>query len=135
VLRGQRNGSLRSLISISQTGAATLSSSSSSVVLTRLSGPRSRPAASQKIWKRWESNPGHLQPETLTIRPQRRSLSRLHGVISQRSELSIAIFVRSSNPANQMRSIILCCSLVGFVIFVGPFSGEEMFSCVRVFIH
>jgi hypothetical protein len=36
-------------------------------VLTRLSGPRSRPAASQKIWKRWESNPGplHLQPETL----------------------------------------------------------------------
>jgi hypothetical protein len=29
-------------------------------VLTRLSGPRSRPTASQKIWKRRESNPGPL---------------------------------------------------------------------------
>jgi hypothetical protein len=33
---------------------------SSSVVLTRLSGPRSRPTASQKIWKRRESNTGPL---------------------------------------------------------------------------
>jgi hypothetical protein len=32
-------------------------SSSSSVVLTRLSGPRSRPTTSQKIWQRRESNP------------------------------------------------------------------------------
>jgi hypothetical protein len=34
----------------------------------RLSGPRSRPDASQKIWKGRESNPGppDLQPETLT---------------------------------------------------------------------
>jgi hypothetical protein len=38
-----------------------------------LSGPRSRPAASQKIWKSRESNPLplDLQPETLTTRPQR----------------------------------------------------------------
>jgi hypothetical protein len=35
-------------------------SSSSAVVFTRLSGPRSRPAASQKIWKRRESNLGPL---------------------------------------------------------------------------
>jgi hypothetical protein len=42
--------------------------SSSSVVRTRLGGPRSRLTASQKIWKRRES------PETLTTRPQRRSL-------------------------------------------------------------
>jgi hypothetical protein len=34
--------------------------SSSSVVLMRLSGPRSRPTASQKIWKCRESNPGNL---------------------------------------------------------------------------
>jgi hypothetical protein len=31
--------------------------SSSSIVLTRLSGPRSRPTTSQKIWWRRESNP------------------------------------------------------------------------------
>jgi hypothetical protein len=32
-------------------------SSSSSIVFTRLSGPRSRPTNSQKIWQRRESNP------------------------------------------------------------------------------
>jgi hypothetical protein len=32
-------------------------SSSSAVVLTTLSGPRSRPTTSQKIWQRRESNP------------------------------------------------------------------------------
>jgi hypothetical protein len=35
-------------------------SSSSSVVLTRLSGPRSRPTTSQKIWSCREWNPGSL---------------------------------------------------------------------------
>jgi hypothetical protein len=42
-----------------------------------LSGPRSRPTTSQKIWWRQESNPGPLDlwPETLTTRPQRRSVS------------------------------------------------------------
>ena len=41
--------------------------------LTRLSGPRSRPTTTQKIWQRRESNPGplYLQPETLTTRPQK----------------------------------------------------------------
>jgi hypothetical protein len=38
------------VFSIFQTGAATFLSSSSSVVLTRLGGPRSRPTTSQKIW-------------------------------------------------------------------------------------
>jgi hypothetical protein len=33
-----------------RTGTATFFSSSSSVVLTRLSGPRSKPTTSQKIW-------------------------------------------------------------------------------------
>ena len=43
-------------------------SSSSSVDLTRLSGPRSRPTTTQKIWQRRESNPRplYLQPKTLT---------------------------------------------------------------------
>ena len=66
----------RPLISVFQTGAATFFyPSSSSIDLTRLSGPRSRPPTTQKIWQRRESNPGplHLQPETLTTRPQRRS--------------------------------------------------------------
>jgi hypothetical protein len=35
-------------------------SSSSSVILTRLRGPRSRPITSQKIWKQRESNAGSL---------------------------------------------------------------------------
>ena len=38
------------LISVFQTGAATFYSSSSSIDLTRLSGPRSRPTTTQKIW-------------------------------------------------------------------------------------
>jgi hypothetical protein len=50
VSRGQRNESPRPLISVFKTGAATFLSSSSSVILTRLSGPRSRPTTSQKIW-------------------------------------------------------------------------------------
>ena len=40
-----------------------------------LSGPRSRPTTTQKIWQSRGSNPGplYLQSETLTTRPQRRS--------------------------------------------------------------
>jgi hypothetical protein len=41
--------------------------SSSSVVLTRLSGPLSRPTASQKIWKRRESNPLYYRLEKLAL--------------------------------------------------------------------
>ena len=50
VSRGQCNGSPRSLISVFWTGVATFYSSSSSIELTRLSGPRSRPTTTQKIW-------------------------------------------------------------------------------------
>jgi hypothetical protein len=59
-----------------------LHSSSYSVTITRLGGPRSRLTASQKIWYRWESNPGalDLQPGTLTTRPQRRSKRRLEWI-------------------------------------------------------
>jgi hypothetical protein len=41
-----------------------------------LSGPDSRFNATQKIWQRWELNPGPQdpQPRTLTTRPQRRSV-------------------------------------------------------------
>ena len=72
---GQLNGSPRPLVSVFWIGAATFYSSSSSIDLTRLSGPRSRPTTTQKIWQRRESNPRplYLQPETLTARPQRRS--------------------------------------------------------------
>ena len=48
--RGQRNGSPRPLISVFWTGAATFYSSSSSIDLMRLSGPRSRPTTTHKIW-------------------------------------------------------------------------------------
>jgi hypothetical protein len=42
-------------------------------MLARLSEPRSRPSATQKILQRWESILKHLglQPETLTTGPQR----------------------------------------------------------------
>jgi hypothetical protein len=60
VSRGQRNESPRPLISVFQTGAATFLSSNSSLILTSLSEPRSRPTSSQKIWKRRELNSGPL---------------------------------------------------------------------------
>ena len=50
VSRGQRNGSPRPLISVFWTGAAIFYSCSSSVDLTRLIGPSSRPSTTQKIW-------------------------------------------------------------------------------------
>jgi hypothetical protein len=53
----QRNGSLRPYSQISRSEPLLFLSSSSSIVLTRLSGPRSRPTTSQKIWKCRESNP------------------------------------------------------------------------------
>jgi hypothetical protein len=66
---------LRLLISVFWTVAATFRTSSSSFILTRLSGSRSRPTATQKMWQRRESNPGPLrmQPGTLATRPQSRS--------------------------------------------------------------
>ena len=76
VSRGQRNESPQPLISVFQTWSRYFfHSSSSSIDLTRPSGPCSRPTTTQKIWQRRGSNPGplHLQPETLTTRPQRRS--------------------------------------------------------------
>jgi hypothetical protein len=50
VSHGQRGGSPRSLILAFETGAATFLSSDSSFIITVLSGPRSRPTASQNIW-------------------------------------------------------------------------------------
>jgi hypothetical protein len=47
---GQRDGSLMSYSRFSRPEPLLFLSSSSSVVLTRLSGPRSRPTTSQKIW-------------------------------------------------------------------------------------
>jgi hypothetical protein len=54
VLRGQRDGSLRPYSRISRPEPQYFLSSSSSVVLTRMSGPRCRPTTSQKIWLRRE---------------------------------------------------------------------------------
>jgi hypothetical protein len=54
------NGFPRSLISVFKPESLLFLQSSSSVVLTRLSGPRSRPAASQNNWKRRKSNPRPL---------------------------------------------------------------------------
>jgi hypothetical protein len=50
VPRGQRDGSLQPYSRISGPEPLLFLSSSSSIVLRRLSGPRSRPSTSQKIW-------------------------------------------------------------------------------------
>jgi hypothetical protein len=52
---------------------ATFLSSSSSVVLTRLSGLRSRPTTFFMVVAGIEPGPTDLYPGTLTTRPQRRS--------------------------------------------------------------
>jgi hypothetical protein len=51
----------------------------------RLSGPRSRPTATQKIWQCQEPNPGPLclQPGSLTTRPQRQSTHPQAGAIAR----------------------------------------------------
>jgi hypothetical protein len=51
VPRSQRCGFPTAVFSISRPGPLHFLPSSSSIVLARLSGPRSRPATSQKIWK------------------------------------------------------------------------------------
>jgi hypothetical protein len=56
VPRGQRGRSLRPYSGYSRQEVLYFPPSSSSVVLTRLSGPRSRPTTSQKIWQHRESN-------------------------------------------------------------------------------
>jgi hypothetical protein len=50
VPRGQRDGSLRPYSQFPTPEPLLFLPSSSSIVLTRLSGPRSRPTTSQKIW-------------------------------------------------------------------------------------
>jgi hypothetical protein len=50
VSRGQRDGSLRSYSHLSRPESLVFLPSRSSFVLTRLSGPRSRPTTSPKIW-------------------------------------------------------------------------------------
>jgi hypothetical protein len=56
VPRGQWDGSLRPYSRLSRPQPLLFFSISFSIVLTRLSGPRSRPTTSQKIWLRRESN-------------------------------------------------------------------------------
>jgi hypothetical protein len=53
-----QNGSPRPYSRVSRPKPLLFFPISSSTVLTRLSGPRSRPTTTQKIWQRRESNPG-----------------------------------------------------------------------------
>jgi hypothetical protein len=57
VSRGERDGSLRPYCRFSRPELLLFLPSSSSIVLTRMSGPRYRPTTCQKIWLRRESNP------------------------------------------------------------------------------
>ena len=102
VSRGQRNGSPRPLISVFCTGAATFYSSSSSIDLTRLSGPRSRPTTTQKIWQHRESNPRplYLQPETLTT-------EAVTELVSSVTQLVLLLNHRNRGPVDHV-----CCTLI-----------------------
>jgi hypothetical protein len=76
VPRGQRDESLRPYYRLSRPEPLLFLLTSSSVALTRLSGPHSRPTTFFFFsCSARESNPGpqDLQPGTLTTRPQRRS--------------------------------------------------------------
>jgi hypothetical protein len=57
VPRGERNGSLRPYSRFSRSEPLIFLPSNSSIILTRLNGPRCRPTTCQKIWQRRESNP------------------------------------------------------------------------------
>jgi hypothetical protein len=61
VSRGQRNGSPHPCFRISSPEPLLFLPTSSSIVLTRLSGPRSRPTTCQNIWYRRESNTWRLK--------------------------------------------------------------------------
>jgi hypothetical protein len=76
VPRGQRDGSLRPYSRLSRPEPLLFLSSSSSAVLTRLSGPHSRPTTSQKnlVAPGMEPGPLDLYPGTLTTRLQRRPI-------------------------------------------------------------
>jgi hypothetical protein len=69
VSRGQRDRSLRPYYRLSRPDSIHFLSSSSSFVLTRLSGGNSRPTTSLKIWYRQESNP-ELWICSQEVRPQ-----------------------------------------------------------------
>jgi hypothetical protein len=75
VSRGQRDESLRPFFWLSRSEPLLFLPSSSSIVLMRLSEPRSKPTTPKKIWQRRESNPGSLDlwQGTPTTRQQRRS--------------------------------------------------------------
>jgi hypothetical protein len=65
----------RPLISVFYTGAATFFQVAPRLSSQGLSGPRSRPTATQKIWWGLEKNQGPLgwQPGSVTTTPRRRS--------------------------------------------------------------
>jgi hypothetical protein len=60
VLCDQHNGSPWPYLGFLDLKPLLFHSSSSTVIFTRLSGPRSRPTTSQKIWERQETKPGPL---------------------------------------------------------------------------
>jgi hypothetical protein len=73
----QHNGSLRPYSRISRQEPLLFLTSNSSVVLTRLSAPRSRSTISRKIWQSKDSNPGPRTncTDRPTDRPNECSLS------------------------------------------------------------
>jgi hypothetical protein len=74
VSRGQRGGSLTVVnLSFARPEPLLFFHLAPNLSSQGLSGPRSRPTATQTIWQRGESNPGplNLQPGSLTTRPQR----------------------------------------------------------------
>jgi hypothetical protein len=95
--RGHRDGSPRPYCRFSRPEPLLSLPSSSSVVLTRLSGPRSGNLVASEI----EPGPLDLQPGTLTTRPQRRSTSfyitYINSVRTSQEAIDLLSAVRNSD--------------------------------------
>jgi hypothetical protein len=86
VPRGQRHRSLRPYSRFSRPEPLLFLSNSFSTVLTRLSGPRSRPTTFQKnlLAPGIEPGPLYLQPGGLTTMPQMRSTPKITNIKSKK---------------------------------------------------
>jgi hypothetical protein len=97
VSRGQRNGFPRPYSRISRPEPLPFLQSSSSIILTRLSGPRSRPTTFQKnlVAQGVESGtPGSVARNSDHQTTEAVTFNRLHAVISQKIEIFMLAILR-----------------------------------------
>jgi hypothetical protein len=129
VPRGQRDESLRPYSRLSRPEPLLFLPSSSSVALTRLSGPRSILTTFFSSCNARESNPGppDLWPGTLTTRPQRRAMSHIY---STRGLFWYPTTLRYALLSQLSVEVLICqysCS-VGKKLYI-------LYRCVYIYIY